>query len=97
MRTTTSWHAKYGKDDDDDDFCEDWHDEVENWAYIYEYKILHLNCVNFFWSSKKWFGLVKVLPLLDQMTSEVQDTFGMTVIFENFGESLLKMVSTWLI
>jgi hypothetical protein len=21
-------------DDDDDDFCEDWHDEVENWAYI---------------------------------------------------------------
>ena len=20
------WHAKYGKDDDDDDFCEDWHD-----------------------------------------------------------------------
>jgi hypothetical protein len=37
MRATTSWHAKYGKDDDDDDFCEDWHDEVENWAYIYEY------------------------------------------------------------
>ena len=29
--------AKYGKDDDDDDFCEDWHDEIENWAYIYEY------------------------------------------------------------
>ena len=26
----------YGKDDDDD-FCEDWHDVVENWAYIYEY------------------------------------------------------------
>jgi hypothetical protein len=25
------------KDDDDDDFCEDWHDEVENWAYIYQY------------------------------------------------------------
>ena len=22
----------YGKDDDD--FCEDWSDEVENWAYI---------------------------------------------------------------
>ena len=34
-RATTSWHAKYGKDDDDDDFCEDWRDEVENWAYIY--------------------------------------------------------------
>jgi hypothetical protein len=30
MRATTSWHAKYGKDDDDDDFYEDWHDEVEN-------------------------------------------------------------------
>jgi hypothetical protein len=37
MRATTSWHAKYGKDDDDDDLCEDWRDEVENWAYIYEY------------------------------------------------------------
>ena len=36
MRATTWWHAKYGKDDDDD-LCEDWHDEVENWAYIYEY------------------------------------------------------------
>ena len=32
-------------------------------TYIQENKILHLNCVNFFWSSKKWFGLVKVLPL----------------------------------
>ena len=39
---------------------------------------MHLNCVNFFWSSKKWFGPVKVLPLLDQMSSEVQGTFGMT-------------------
>ena len=37
MRATTSWHAKYDKDDDDDDFCEDWRDEAENWAYIYEY------------------------------------------------------------
>jgi hypothetical protein len=37
MRATTSWHAKYDKDDDDDDLCEDWRDEVENWAYIYEY------------------------------------------------------------
>jgi hypothetical protein len=37
MRATTSWHAKYGKDDDDDDLCEDWRDEVENWAYTYEY------------------------------------------------------------
>jgi hypothetical protein len=45
---------------------------------IQENKILHLNCVNFFWSSKKWFGSVKVLPLLDQMSSEVQGTFGMT-------------------
>jgi hypothetical protein len=46
---------------------------------IQENKILHLNCVNLFWSSKKWFGPVKVLPLLDQMSSEVQGTFGMTV------------------
>jgi hypothetical protein len=45
---------------------------------IQENKILHLNCVNFFWSSKKWFGPVKVLPLLDQMSSEIQGTFGMT-------------------
>ena len=45
---------------------------------IQENKILHLNCVNFFWSSKKWFGVVKVLPLLDQISSEVQGTFGMT-------------------
>jgi uncharacterized membrane protein len=45
---------------------------------IQENKILHLNCVNFCWSSKKWFGPVKVLPLLDQMSSEVQGTFGMT-------------------
>ena len=45
---------------------------------IQENKILHLNCVKFFWSSKKWFGLVKVLPLLDQMSSEVQSTLGMT-------------------
>jgi hypothetical protein len=49
---------------------------------IQENKILHLNCVNFFWSSKKLFGPVKVLPLLDQMSSEVQGTFGMTVILE---------------
>ena len=47
---------------------------------IQKNKMLHLNCVNFFWSSKKWFGLVKVLPLLDQMSSEVQGTFGMTEI-----------------
>ena len=26
----------YGKDDDDD-FFEDWCEEVENWAFIYEY------------------------------------------------------------
>jgi hypothetical protein len=39
---------------------------------IQENKILHLNCVIFF-------GPVKVLPLLDQMFSEVQGTFGMTV------------------
>ena len=26
--------AKYGKDDDDDDFCEDWCDEVENCLHI---------------------------------------------------------------
>jgi hypothetical protein len=45
---------------------------------IQENKILHLNCINFIWSSKKWFGPVKVLPLLDQMSSEVQGTFGMT-------------------
>ena len=46
---------------------------------IQENKILHLNCVKFFfWSSKKCFGPVKVLPLLDQMSSEVQGTFGMT-------------------
>jgi hypothetical protein len=45
---------------------------------IQENKILHLNCVNFFWSSKKGFGPVKVLPLLDQMSSEIQGTFGMT-------------------
>ena len=49
-------------------------------TYIQENKILHLNCVNFFWSSKKWFGLLKVLPLLDLMSSEVQGTFGMTAI-----------------
>ena len=30
----TSGHAKYGKDDDDDDFCEDWRDEVENCLHI---------------------------------------------------------------
>jgi hypothetical protein len=47
---------------------------------IQENKILHLNCVNFFWSSKKWFVPVKVLPLLNQMSSEVQGTFGMTAI-----------------
>jgi hypothetical protein len=38
MRATTSWHVKYGKDDDDDDFCEDWHDEVENCLHIWIYK-----------------------------------------------------------
>jgi hypothetical protein len=38
MRATTSWHAKYGKDDDDDDLCEDWRDEIENWAYIHVYE-----------------------------------------------------------
>jgi hypothetical protein len=32
----------------------------------------------FFGPVKKWFGPVKVLPLLDQMSSEVQGTFGMT-------------------
>ena len=37
VRATTSWHAKYGKDDDDD-FCEDWHDEVENCLHIWIYK-----------------------------------------------------------
>jgi hypothetical protein len=45
---------------------------------IQKNKILHLNCVNFFCSSKKWVGPVKVLPLLDQISSEVQGTFGMT-------------------
>jgi uncharacterized protein (DUF1684 family) len=50
---------------------------------IQENKILHLNCVNFYWSSKKWFVPVKVLPLLDQMSSEVQGTFGMTVDIYN--------------
>jgi hypothetical protein len=46
------------------------------WIYnLQENKILHLNCVNFCWSSKKLFGPVKVLPLLDQMSSEVQGTW----------------------
>ena len=56
--------------------------DMQNWAYmnIQENKILHLHCVNFLWSSKKLFGPVKVLPLLDQMSSEVQVTFGMTLI-----------------
>jgi hypothetical protein len=31
-------------------------------------------------ASKKWFGPVKVLPLLDQMSSEVQGTFGITAM-----------------
>ena len=69
MRATTSWHAK---------IWQRWWWWWLLWrlawwswkllAYmnIQENKILHLNCVNFFWSSKKWFGPVKVLPLLDQ-------------------------------
>ena len=32
-----------------------------------------------FFGPVKWFGWVKVLPLLDQISSEVQGTFGMTV------------------
>jgi hypothetical protein len=35
----------------------------------------------FFLSNKKWFGPVKVLLLLDQMSSEDQGTFGMTVLY----------------
>ena len=35
MRAMTSWHVKYGKDDDDDDFCEDWRDEVENCLHVW--------------------------------------------------------------
>ena len=27
---------------DDDDFCEDWHDEAENWAYIHTYIYIRL-------------------------------------------------------
>ena len=51
---------------------------------IQENKILHLNRVIFFGSSKKWFGPVKVLPLLDQISSEVQGTFGMTAVMAMF-------------
>jgi hypothetical protein len=62
---------------------------VLTYMNIQENKILHLNCINFFSSSKKWFGPVKVLPLLDQMSSEVQGTFGMTVIGPVFKYILL--------
>ena len=51
MRATTSWHAK---------LC------LHIFMNIQENKILHLNCINLFSSSKKWFGPVKVLLLLDQ-------------------------------
>jgi hypothetical protein len=69
---------------DDDDWWLLWRLAWWSWkllAYmnIQENTILHLNCVNFVWSSKKWFGPLKVLPLLDQMSSEVQGTFGMSV------------------
>ena len=57
---------------------------------IQENEILHLNCVNFFWSSKKWFGSVKVLPLLHQMSSEVQGTFGMTGVASFFNFKVLS-------
>ena len=93
MTATTSWHAKYGR----------WWWwwllwRLAWWSWklglhtmymnIQENKILHLNCVNFFWSSKKWFDPVKVLPLLlDQMSSEVQGTFGMTLISDSSTKS----------
>jgi hypothetical protein len=57
-----------------------WSWKLHAYMNIQDNKILNLNCVNFFWSSKKWFGLVKVLPLLDQLSSEVQGTFGMTAM-----------------
>jgi hypothetical protein len=60
---------------------------------IQENTILHLNCVNFVWSSKKWFGPVKVLPLLDQMSSEVQGTFVIVLhdLIEVFTERLVPI------
>jgi hypothetical protein len=62
-----SSHIKY------DHICGDWQFII----CLQENKILHLNCVNFF-GPVKLFGPVKVLPLLDQMSSEIQGTFGMT-------------------
>jgi hypothetical protein len=51
---------------------------LDIWSYmnIQENKILHLNCVNFFGSSKKVIWSGKSSTLLDQMSSEVQGTFG---------------------
>jgi hypothetical protein len=62
---------------------------VLTYMNIQKNNILHLNCIHFFSSSKKWFGPVKVLPLMDQMSSEVQGTFGMTVIDHVFKYILL--------
>jgi hypothetical protein len=57
--------------------------------------LLHLNCVKNFRSSKRWFDLVKVLPLLDQMTSEVQGNFGMTDIYERKWVKLFRNCTWW--
>jgi hypothetical protein len=62
---------------------------VLTYMNIQKNNILRLNCIHFFSSSKKWFGPVKVLPLLDHMSSEVQGTFGMTVIDHVFKYILL--------